>query len=83
MKTLITTALIVCLFASCSTSKITVKREYLSLIEIKYEYELSNADLRKIVSAAKNDSLKLIYHGGRDQWMYDAAIDYSKYKSIK
>ena len=72
---------IVFVFCSCATSRITTKHEYLSLVEIKFEYNLTNKQCRQIVKDAKSGQINIIYHAGRDQWMYPTDIDYSKYKT--
>jgi hypothetical protein len=73
--------IIIALFISGCAIQQPVKREYLSMLEIKYYYNLDSNQCRAIVKKAKTDtSFKFIYHAGRDQWMYDADFDYSTFK---
>lgn len=65
------------IFYGCSISKTTIKREYYSLSEARKYYDLNNEQLRKIIKMAKKGDIKIIYHAGRDEWMYDANFDFS------
>ena len=70
---------ILSLFIMTSCATIT-PREYYSLNEIKSIYGLSNKECRNIVSLAKKGEIGLIYHAGRDEWMYPANVKYSQFK---
>lgn len=70
---------LISMLSSCAGQK-PIERTHLSLVEIKQAYGLSNSETRGIVKAAKNGEIELIYHTGRDCWMYDAKFDYSQFK---
>ena len=74
----ITTILLFLLLFSCSSIK-PIQKEWLSMIEIKKEYGLTNQEFKKVIQDAKIDSIAIKYHAGRDEWLYDAKVDYNKY----
>ena len=72
---------ILIIITGCSTLRQPVKRTWLSINEIKYQYGSTNRECKAIKKDARACHIGLIYHAGRDQWMYDATIDYSIYKT--
>jgi hypothetical protein len=68
--------ILVILLCSCSVIKSTETR-YLTLNEIKRDYQLTKKQCRQI---EKTDSIKSHYFGAIDLRVYDAGVDYSIFK---
>jgi len=73
MKTLLSIFALFLLF-SCSVAKVTETR-YLTLNEIKRDFQLTNKQCRQI---EKTDSIKSKWF--QDFRVYDASVDYSAFK---
>ena len=74
--------LMITVLCSCAVFKQQpVKRKYLTLMEIKSYYDLNSKECKAIRKAGKNGEIAIIYHAGRDAWMFDANVDYSKFKN--
>jgi len=74
MKTLLSIFALFLLF-SCSIQKQTLETRYLTLNEIKRDFQLTNKQCRQI---EKTDSIKSKWF--QDFRVYDASVDYSAFK---
>ena len=83
MKAIVIIVLSVFLTGCSILQQQPIKRTYLSLNEIKGQYGLTNREYKAIVKDARTCKchIGIIYHAGRDEWMYDATVDYSIYKA--
>lgn len=77
--------LIILLFflSSCMIQFKIPYNSYLTIYEIKDQYNLTYKECRAIITAAENNELDSKYDPKKECWTYDNTIDYSLFKFAK